>query len=282
MSIHRTAAGVVVVVVVAVLAVGGCAGSGTADHAGESPPASASPTPGDAIGSRSSAASDAVAAFVTAAQSLDTEIAETGVLVNGLFVPDGVRYVDAVTVATQETMDRVGSAAVLIPAGLDEKVRVAALQVYQDLFHRAYTLAYVPFYVANGLHAIEHPGEVWAPAGAEQELADQARSLLAFGGMSKARFAEDLASLQELAAASGEPARPVPPQSEAAGLLAFEIASLEIGIQGCHPPPDAPTTVTSLLTEWQSVEVGPIETGSTSVQAYYDPLEGWQIRFPYC
>ncbi len=109
-----------------------------------------------------------------------------------------------------------------------------------------------------------------------------ARSLLALGGMSKARFADDLAALQDLAAGSGQPATPVPPPSPVAGLLAFEIASLEIGIQGCNPPPYAPIPVTSMDAEWRSVEIGPIEVGSTAVQAYFDPLDGWQIRFPYC
>ena len=278
---------VAVVVVVGIVALGGCSSAeGPSQRATQTPTSSASSTPDAAASSPAaspaSAAEQALAPFVTAAGDLDALIADTAVQVNGLFVPDGVRYMDSIGWATAATERQVTLAEEHIPAGLDEDVRVAAVQVYQDLFHRAYVLQYTFGHIANGLYALDHPGEVTAVAQDVQELADQARLLLSYGGMSQARFAEDVALLEELAAGSDQPAEPVPPDSDAAGLLAFELAWLRLSISGCHADPGAPTDVASQQEAWQSVEVGPIDLASSAIQAHYDPVEGWQIRFPYC
>lgn len=276
-----------VLALVGTLSMGGCADAADPpDPVGTTPATSGSVAPTDVEPSTAAdsptAAQQALAPFVEAVGEMDALIADTAAEVNGLFVPQGVRHLDPVAQVTTSTREQVVRAATLIPAGLDEEVRLAALQVYQDLLNRAHALAYTSSYISSGLYALEHPDEVSSLAQDMQELEDQARAFLAFGGQSQARFAADVARLQELAADSAQPAAPVPPDSEVAGLLAFEVAFLEVATWGCNAPPAAPTDVVSMQEAWESVDIGPIEPGVSVTQAHYDPEEGWQIAFPYC
>ncbi len=125
----RTVVTGMVAATVGIMGIGGCADPRPADPAATTPSPSASSSPTDGPVSTTTAAQEAIGAFVSAAQILDADIAQTGLLLNGLFVTDGVRYVDSVTVAAMATLERVKDAATLIPAGLADEVRVAALQV---------------------------------------------------------------------------------------------------------------------------------------------------------
>ena len=238
------------------------------------------------------AAEAALADFIAAGRQADAQIADAASMINGMFTTDGVREHPAAWQAAIDADARAQQTGELIPAGLATRVRVAAEQVHFDLQHRAYALSWTADFITSGLYMLAEGHPVSSPLSPSQdlespaELAAVARTLLGFGGQSKARFADDLSTLERLAADSDKPSTAVDPASDAAGLLAYELAWLQIGLRGCNAPPGPPGTVASQAGAWAEVTIveqwEPNVSGDGDTVAVYLPGEGWRIYFPFC
>lgn len=228
------------------------------------PATTATPTPSltgaTPTNTKTVGAMDSLAAFFTAASTLDTQLRSAAVAINSAGPP----WTDVSTaLAGKVRAADLRPVGAKIPAGLPDGLRSAVVLVYSDLSSRHHAMS------SFASTAVTH----------DRTTAELLREL-GNGHVAAARFARDLATAKALAS-EGAAIQPVPRDSRQAAEVLLLVRYVDTGNGGCDSHGGFVVTKAPRIT-WHHESYRDGTIGGVGFTAVLDSTGGWQINLLAC